>query len=68
MTVKIDEQQIELIKLSMEIEMRQGNIIKMGAILALAKGTAKEAQKRIDYEHLRLHQATERLKELKPGD
>jgi hypothetical protein len=58
------EQQIERIKLSEEIAHRQANINKMGAILALAKDTVREAQQRIDYEQKRLHQATERIGEL----
>jgi hypothetical protein len=54
----------ELIRLSVEIEMRQTNINKMSAILAKAKDTLREAQKRVDYEHKRLMQAQERMKEL----
>jgi hypothetical protein len=62
------DQQIERIKVCEEIEHRQANINKMSAILALAKDTVNEAQKRIDYEYLRLHQATERMKELEAKD
>lgn len=62
------EDEYEIIRLSVEIEMRQANITKMGAILAIAKGTVSEAQSRVDYEHLRLHKAMERKKELKADD
>ncbi len=58
------DKEIELIQLSKEIEMRQANINKLGAILGKAKDTVREAQSRVDYEHLRLHQAAERQKEL----
>lgn len=61
-----DEQ--EVIRLGVEIEMRQGNIVKMGDILVKAKYTVNEAQSRVDYEHLRLHKASERLRELKADD
>jgi hypothetical protein len=64
----MEDKQQELIRLSVEIEMRQGNINKMGAILAKAKNTMKEAQTRVDYEHKRLHQAQERMKELEQDD
>jgi hypothetical protein len=37
----------------------------MGAILAKAKDAVSEAQRRVDYEYMRLHKASERLKELK---
>ncbi len=58
----------EVIRLSVEIEMRQCNITKMGAILAKAKDTVREAQSRKDYEHLRLHKAAQRQKELETDD
>lgn len=51
--------------LGVEIEMRQASINKMGAILAKAKDTVREAQRRIDYEKMRLDVAANELRELR---